>query len=100
MYGEELLMNLIEVIDSYTDNKEEIAHKYGTSSKIYKELSEKSDAIATYLIKKFGTEKTSIIVYGHKQHEMLICFLECVKVGHSYVPAQRICIYGLSAIFI
>ncbi|WP_411679261.1 D-alanine--poly(phosphoribitol) ligase subunit DltA [Clostridium thailandense] len=80
-------MNLIEKISSYEICKcEQIAHIYKDSSITYGELIEKSDAIASYIIDQFGDDKTPIVVYGHKEHEMLICFLACVKAGHAYIP--------------
>jgi D-alanine--poly(phosphoribitol) ligase subunit 1 len=80
-------MNLIETIDGYgIVNPTKIAHVYEDNSMTYKELYDKSNALALYIISKYGTENTPIAVYGHKQHEMLICFLACVKAGHSYIP--------------
>ena len=81
-------MNLIDRIDSYSEYDEKIAHTYRISSMTYKELVEKSDAVAAYLIERFGSDRTPIVVYGHKEHEMLICFLACVKSGHAYVPVD------------
>lgn len=79
-------MNLLDIIDSYREDEERIAHLYRESSMTYRELAEKSDAVAQYLIEKFEEYKGPIVVYGHKQHEMLICFLACVKAGHPYIP--------------
>lgn len=80
-------MNLIEIIDNHgINNGNKIAHIYGSSKMTYKELLNKSNALASYLINQFGEDKTPIAVYGHKQHEMLIVFLACVKSGHAYIP--------------
>lgn len=80
-------MSLIDVIDGYGKTKENtIAHRYRENEISYGELVRKSNAIAAYLIETFGEDKTPIVVYGHKQNEMLICFLACVKAGHAYVP--------------
>jgi len=79
-------MNLIDLIDENGKCDKKIAHQYRNSYLTYSELVNKSDAIACYLIEKYGTDKTPIVVYGHKQHEMLICFLACVKSGHAYIP--------------
>jgi D-alanine--poly(phosphoribitol) ligase subunit 1 len=54
----------------------------------YRELVDKSNALAVYLINEFGKDTTPIVVYGHKQHEMLIAFLACVKSGHAYIPVD------------
>lgn len=82
-------MNLIDVIDQYgiTDNIN-VAHIYRNSFLTYKDLKEKSDALACFLIEKYKDDKTPIVVFGHKQHLMLICFLACVKSGHSYIPVD------------
>jgi D-alanine--poly(phosphoribitol) ligase subunit 1 len=80
-------MNLIEIIDNYgIYNSSSTAHIYGSSKMTYQELLLKSNALAAYLIKEYGEDKTPIAVYGHKQHEMLITFLACVKSGHAYIP--------------
>lgn len=63
-----------------------IAHEHRESIMTYKELEQKSDALASYLIEVFGNDKTPIIVYGHKEAKMLICFFACIKTGHAYIP--------------
>lgn len=80
-------MDLIELIDEHGKVEAvRIAHVYENSKLTYKELLEKSDALASYLINEYGKDNTPIAIYGHKQHEMLICFLACVKAGHAYIP--------------
>ena len=80
-------MNLIDIIDNHGNyNGNSTAHVYGGSTITYKELADKSNALASYLIKEYEFDKTPIVVYGHKQHEMLIAFLACVKSGHAYIP--------------
>lgn len=44
-----------------------------------------SDKLAAYLDKVLVT-KTPLIVYGHKNPYMLVCFLACVKTGRAYCP--------------
>lgn len=51
----------------------------------WKELDEYSDKLANHLNKILKT-KTPIIVYGHKNPYMLVCFLSCVKTGRAYCP--------------
>lgn len=79
-------MNLIDIIDQYGIDTTNIAHIYRDSFLTYKDLKEKSDALACFLIEKYKDDKTPIVVLGHKQHLMLVCFLACVKSGHSYIP--------------
>lgn len=81
-------MSLINRIDEYGKLKgDKPAHISGDSILTYGELKEKSDALACYLIDKYDNKKP-IVVYGHKQNEMLICFLACVKSGHAYIPVD------------
>lgn len=53
---------------------------YKPSTLTWQELKEKSDKLAYYLNKSL-TSKTPVIVYGHKDPYMLVCFLACVKSG-------------------
>ncbi|KTE92290.1 D-alanine--poly(phosphoribitol) ligase subunit DltA [Desulfitobacterium hafniense] len=82
-------MNLISRIDSYAEScPDRVAHHYRESRLTYRQLKEASDALACYLIETLKDDRTPIVVYGHKQHEMLICFLACVKSGHAYIPVD------------
>ncbi|RDU22267.1 D-alanine--poly(phosphoribitol) ligase subunit 1 [Anaerosacchariphilus polymeriproducens] len=56
------------------------------NSLTYEELETKSNHLASYLKQEFGCDNTPIVVFGHKSPFMLICFLACVKSGHSYCP--------------
>lgn len=52
----------------------------------YKELWEASEKLAGWLLENNQTPREPIAVYGHKDPEMLICFLGCVKAGCAYCP--------------
>lgn len=81
------MFDIIDIIDGYNETKpNSIAHINRQNELTYKDLVEKSNALAAYLIDKFSDNKTPLIVYGHKQNEMLICFLACIKSGHPYIP--------------
>ncbi|GCD08650.1 D-alanine--poly(phosphoribitol) ligase subunit DltA [Clostridium tagluense] len=80
-------MNFIDIIESYC-NTNKIAHIYKNSNLTYRELKTKSDSLAVNIIELFGKDKTPIIVFGHKDHLMLISFLACVKSGHAYIPVD------------
>lgn len=80
-------MSIIDDIDNYGKGAG-VAHIYRGTTLSYSELSNKSNALASYIIEKFGKDKTPIVVFGHKQNEMLVCFLACVKSGHAYVPVD------------
>jgi D-alanine--poly(phosphoribitol) ligase subunit 1 len=80
-------MDIVNIIDSYADSKK-IAHVYRESSMSYGELKEKSDALANFIIEELKDKKTPILIYGHKEHLMLISFLACIKAGHAYIPVD------------
>lgn len=54
----------------------------------YSELWEKSNGLAAYLEERLGENKEPIIVYGHKDPLMIVCFLACVKSGRAYCPVD------------
>ena len=66
-----------------------------TKSLTWKQLDDYSDYLAFWMNERLET-KTPIIVYGHKNPMMIVCFLACVKTGRAYcpidinVPAPRI----------
>lgn len=52
---------------------------------LWKELEEYSGKLAFYL-DKILKDSSPVIVYGHKNPFMLVCFLACVKSGRAYCP--------------
>ncbi|MCX6045852.1 MAG: D-alanine--poly(phosphoribitol) ligase subunit DltA [Chloroflexi bacterium] len=62
----------------------------------YGELCRQSDSLAGQLAQWLPDDGAPVIVLGHKQPEMLVAFLGCVKAAHPYIPldtalpAQRI----------
>lgn len=82
-------MDIIEIIDNHKKTSgHKIAQIYKDKMISYNELISKSDALACYLIEKFGKDKTPILIYGHKEFEMIISFLACMKSGHPYIPVD------------
>lgn len=80
-------MNLLNTIDEIcVKNNERICEIYRDSKLTYGDLKKCSDALSQYIISKYGEDKSPIVIYGHKEHEMLISFLACSKSGHSYIP--------------
>jgi len=79
-------MDVLKNIERYAVDKEKIAQIYRNKTTTYKEFKEKSDALASYIIDEYKNDKTPILVYGHKQEEMLTCFFACTKAGHAYIP--------------
>ena len=78
-------MDFIDTIENYC-TVDKVAHIYRNSNLTYRELKTKSDSLAVNIIDLFGKDKTPIIVFGHKDHLMLISFLACAKSGHAYIP--------------
>ena len=82
-------MNLINIIDNHgRTTGDKVAYIYRESVLTYEELEKKSNLLANYLLGNFSNNKGPVVVYGHKQKEMLISFLACVKSGHPYVPVD------------
>lgn len=80
---------LIETIDQWAAvSPERVAHQYRERALTYSKLKMDSDALALWIHETNSTQKTPIVVYGHKENEMLIAFLACVKAGHPYVPVD------------
>lgn len=80
-------MNFSKLVHEYSKT-DYIAHCYRESELSYRELEEKSNALAVYLIQKYGIDKTPILIHGHKEHQMLVCILACIKSGHPYIPVD------------
>lgn len=53
----------------------------------FHDLWEQSENLASFLAANYNNEKP-IVVYGHKEPSMLVCFLACVKSGHPYCPVD------------
>lgn len=80
------MMDIIDKIESYAVDKQKAAQIYNDSRLTYDELKNYSDALGSYIIEKFGHDKTPILIYGHKEHEVLVSFFACTKSGHAYIP--------------
>src|SRR6266480_3688417 len=84
-------MNLIERIDHWAAvAPEATAHISDGRTLTYGELRRHSDALACYLIQRFGEDRRPIAVLGHREPEMLIAFLGAVKSGRPYVPLDTV----------
>ena len=84
-------MNILENIKYYAATSESrIAIKSGDSVLTYKQLEEYSNRLAAWINRNLSSNKVPIVVYGHKNPYMVVCFLACVKSGRAYCP--HICI--------
>lgn len=82
---------LLEKIDSWTiECPKRVAHVYRESQMNYSDLKEASDKLAIWINHVYTGQgiqgHTPIIVYGHKENEMLVSFLAALKSGNPYVP--------------
>lgn len=51
----------------------------------WKQLNEYSDFLAWWMDRELATD-SPVIVYGHKNPLMVVCFIACVKSGRAYCP--------------
>lgn len=55
----------------------------------FAQMDQYSDALAAYLLDTFGAaDHTPVVIYGHKQTEMLPCMYGALKAGRAYVPVD------------
>ncbi len=84
------MSHLLDVIDGWaTSQPDRAAFECRDLSLDYASLREQSDALAAYLANALPADRSPIVVYGHKQPVLLVCFLACVKAGHPYVPVDE-----------
>ncbi len=84
---------LIETINAWSELcPERIAHRHRDRMLNYAYLKTSSDALATWLYDQAELKEIlrgrPIVVYGHKETEMLTCFIGCVKAGFPYIPVD------------
>ncbi|MEH6954704.1 D-alanine--poly(phosphoribitol) ligase subunit DltA [Neobacillus drentensis] len=60
----------------------------GNESLTYRQLYNMSESLAYFLDNLLLDDSTPIVVYGHMEPLMLVCFLACVKSGHPYIPVD------------
>src|SRR5215475_3528112 len=74
-------MDIVARIDEWSYRRpDRPAHISGERSLSYLELNLRSDALAAHLSSLHLQERSPIAVLGHKEPEMLIAFLGCIKV--------------------
>mgnify|MGYP000400137974 FL=1 len=82
-------MNVIERLENVAgENPKKTAFKSAGGEITYEKLWSLSDNLATWIDKKRGNDKTPVVVYGHKNPWMLVCFFACVKSGRAYCPVD------------
>jgi len=54
----------------------------------YRELWEKSAALATFIEEEAGSGNEPLVIFGHKSPLVLVCMIACARSGHAYVPVD------------
>lgn len=82
-------MSLLDRIDAWGRTApQRLAHRSAGRVLTYGELRQRSDALAASLCEDLPDDGAPVAVVGHKEPEMLVAFLGCVKAGHPYVPVD------------
>ncbi len=82
-------MQLYKQLRKWSDlYPEKIAFSCGNEQLTYRQLHEMSESLAYYLNEFLPNDSTPIVVYGHMEPLMLVCFLASVKSGHPYIPVD------------
>jgi D-alanine--poly(phosphoribitol) ligase subunit 1 len=80
-------MDLIAEIDrwgrQYPDRP---AHISGGQVLTYGDLAGQSRRLANHLSASLPEDRTPVAISGHKQNEMLVAFIGCIRSGHPYIP--------------
>lgn len=78
-------MKILRAIKKYSQS-DRIALTCDGVSITYKELDRISEAIAVFLLKECGDDRTPIILYGNKENLMMAVMMGALKSGRAYVP--------------
>jgi len=85
-----LVTDIVARIDGWGRSRpDRVAHVSGGRTLTYAELWTGSNAVATAVAALVPGDRSPIAVLGHKEPEMLLGFLGCVKAGHPYVPLDN-----------
>ncbi|HWQ41215.1 MAG TPA: D-alanine--poly(phosphoribitol) ligase subunit DltA [Desulfosporosinus sp.] len=71
---------------------ERVAHRHVDTVLTYAALERGSNSAALWLhelsLEQGITRQTPVVVYGHKENEMLVLFIACTKAGYPYIPVD------------
>src|SRR5436309_2411858 len=80
-------LNLLAQVDRWGEVvPDRIAHRTGNRQVTYRELIAGSNAVGAHLAATLPDDGAPVAIVGHKEPEMLMGFLGCLKAGHPYVP--------------
>ena len=78
-------MNIYEKIIEHA-NSDLTAIRYRGEERTYKDVRDAMVNLSGYLKDKYGACETPVIIYGHKEIDLIACMLGCSLSGHPYVP--------------
>ena len=82
-------MDLLARIDAWGKSApDKVAHHSDGVTLTWGDLVRRSDALAGAIASLRLTVASPLVLRGHKEPEMLVGFLGCVKAGHPYVPVD------------
>jgi len=82
-------MNVLKQIEKWSiEAPDRLAFVWRDEKLTFGQLKQYSDALAAWIVKEYEQDASPIMVYGHMQPEMVVCFLACVKAGHAYIPVD------------
>ncbi|WP_409348132.1 D-alanine--poly(phosphoribitol) ligase subunit DltA [Paenibacillus gyeongsangnamensis] len=73
--------------DVYRTFSDRIAFTNQQMNLTYRELWEQSDALAAWMLEQSPAEnERPVVLYGHMEPLLPVCFLACMKAGKAYIP--------------
>ncbi|MGC4377409.1 D-alanine--poly(phosphoribitol) ligase subunit DltA [Fictibacillus sp. Mic-4] len=82
-------MSLLKQIEKWAiEHPDRPAFRYREHVLSYGQLKNQSDALSVWIQQNFPNDSAPIMVYGHMQPEMIVCFLAAVKSGRAYIPVD------------
>lgn len=81
-------MFVLEKIREYAGT-ERVALVSRDQTMSFARLDARSEAFAAWLLRRFGNDRTPIVICGHKEMDFLPCVFGALKSGRGYVPIDR-----------
>lgn len=76
------------VLDSIKNYENRLAFVGREGTMTYAQLNSRSEAFAAWLLEELGEDRTPVVLYGHKEADMLCCIFGVLKSGRAYVPVD------------
>lgn len=85
-----LINDILQTIEEITEEKPNLPIFQETQKTYtYRDLKEKSDCIASYILDHLGQECRPIVVYGKQNFAMMATMVGCSKAGRPYIPIDE-----------